>query len=58
VTVDQVDASLGLFFNKLKTFMPLSGIIYIVSFIVVIVIVVLYFSVIMAVIAGKTGMHP
>jgi hypothetical protein len=56
--VNTVDSSLGVFFNKLKSFMQLSGIVYIVSFIVMIVLVVLYFGVIAAAIAGKAGMHP
>jgi len=56
VNISTVDSSLGIFFSKLKTFMQLSGIIYIVSFIAVIVIMVIYFGVIMAAIAGKAGM--
>ena len=56
--IHSVDSSLDVFFNKLKSFMQLSGIVYIVSFIAIIVIVVLYFGVIAAAIAGKVGMHP
>jgi hypothetical protein len=55
-TVATVDPSLNLFFNKLLTFMKLSGIVYIVGFIMVIVFVILYFGVIAAAIAGKAGM--
>jgi hypothetical protein len=58
VNISTVDSSLDVFFNKLKTFMQLSGIIYIVSFIAMIVIMILYFGVFMAAIAGKGGMHP
>ena len=57
-TVTNVDPSLNLFFNKLLTFMKLSGIVYIVGFIMVIVFFVLYFGVIAAAIAGKASMHP
>lgn len=56
--VNSVDSSLDVFFNKLKSFMRLSGIIYIVSFIVMTVIIILYFGVIVATITGKMGIHP
>jgi hypothetical protein len=55
-TVNTVDPSLGTFFNKLLTFMKLSGIVYIAAFIMVIVFFILYFGVIVAAIAGKAGM--
>ena len=53
-----VDSSLNVFFGKLKSFMHLTGIVYIIGFIAGIVFLVLYFSVIVAAIAGKVGMHP
>ena len=56
--VGAVDASLNVFFSKLKSFMQLTGIVYIIGFIVGIVLFVLYFGVIVAAIAGKVGMHP
>lgn len=56
--LNTVESSLGLFFNKLLTFVKLSGIVYIVGFIMVIVIFILYFGVIAAAIAGKTNLHP
>jgi hypothetical protein len=57
-TVTNVDSSLNVFFNKLMTFMKLSGIVYIAAFILVIVLCILYFGVIAAAIAGKGGLHP
>ena len=57
-TITTVDPSLNLFFNKLMTFMKLSGIVYIIGFIMIIVLAVVYFGVIAAAIAGKASMHP
>lgn len=57
-TIHTVDSSLLVFFNKMLTFMKLSGIVYIVGFIMFIVIFILYFGVIAAAIAGKAGVQP
>lgn len=56
--VSYADSSLSVFFGKLKSFFQLSGIVYIVSFIAVIALFIFYFSVIMAILAGRTGMRP
>ena len=57
-TLSTVDSSLGVFFNKLLSFMKISGIVYIIGFVMVIVLLVLYFGVIAAAVAGKAGMQP
>ena len=56
--VGQVDSSLGLFFAKLKTYVMLSGIVYIIGFVAGIVMFILYFGVIMSAIAGQGGVTP
>ena len=59
--VSVMDASLFPFFNKLKSFMIASGIIGLINLVTLVFIAILltlYFSVIMAAIAGKTGAHP
>ncbi len=58
VNMGSVDASLSVFFAKLKSFFKITGIVYIIGFIIGIVIFILYFGVIAAAIAGKSGMHP
>ena len=58
VTMGTVDASLTVFFSKLKSFFQLTGIVYIIGFIAGIVFFVLYFGVIAAAIAGKAGVQP
>ncbi len=50
-----IDPSLDLFFNKLKSFMMLSGVVYIISFVAAIVILIFYFSAFAAAFASKLG---
>ena len=54
----QVDSSLSLFFNKLYTFVKLSGIVYIIGIIFFIVIFIMYFGVIMSMLSGHPGFRP
>jgi hypothetical protein len=54
-SVREVDASLATFFNKLKLFVMMQGVVYIIGFALTVLLVVFYFSVIMAAIAGSNG---
>jgi len=56
--VASVDASLGTFFQKLKTFMQMMGIMYIISLIGLVIIFVFYFSMFAAVLAAAGGAAP
>ena len=51
-SVDDVDPTLAPFFAKLKTVFVMTGIGYIVTVAIVVLLILLYFSVIMAAIAG------
>lgn len=53
--VSEVDSSLSVFFGKLKTFVQMTGIVYIVSLIMTIVGVILWSSFVAAALASATG---
>lgn len=55
--VTDVDDSLSVFFEKLKTFMQMTGIMYIIGLILTVVMMILWFSVFAAALAGSVGPH-
>lgn len=53
--VTEVDSSLSVFFDKLKTFIQMTGIMYIIGLIMTVVMMVLWFSMFAAALASATG---